>query len=83
MEPILYFCYRNVTKIISNFFQMKSKIRSTKLQPEYRESDSGRKIIPRLSISGVWLERCGFKAGDTVRIIVREELLIIQPVNVF
>ena len=54
-----------------------------KLQPEYRELDSGRKIIPRLTISGVWLEKYGFKARDTVEIIVRDELLIIQPLKVF
>lgn len=60
------------------------KPKRVKLQPEYRELETGRrKIIPRLTISGVWLEKYGFKAKDTVEIIVRDELLIIQPVKVF
>lgn len=53
-----------------------------KLQPKHRELSSGHKTVPWLSVSGVWLEELGFKVGDTVNIIVREKLLIIEPVEI-
>jgi len=53
--------------------------RKVKLQPKLRQLAYSEKIVPELKISGVWLEEIGFKAGDTVNITVREELLIIQP----
>ena len=53
--------------------------KKVKLQPKHRQLAYSTKIVPELKISGVWLEEIGFKAGDTVNITVREELLIIQP----
>lgn len=53
--------------------------KKVKLQPKLRQLAYSEKIVPELKISGVWLEDIGFKAGDTVNITVREELLIIQP----
>ena len=53
--------------------------KQVKLQPKYRSLSYGHKIVPELKISGVWLEQLGFKAGDTVRIIMQEHQLIIQP----
>lgn len=53
--------------------------RKVKLQPKLRQLSYSRKFVPELKISGVWLEKLGFKAGQTVDITVREELLIIQP----
>lgn len=50
-----------------------------KLQPKNRELSRGHKTVPWLSVSGVWLEEMGFKVGDTVNIIIREKLLIIEP----
>jgi len=55
--------------------------KQVKLQPRHRALSYGQKIVPELKISGVWLERLGFKAGESVSITVREELLIIQPVK--
>lgn len=55
--------------------------RKVKLQPKLRQLAYSEKIVPELKISGVWLEEIGFKAGDTVNITVREELLIIQPLK--
>jgi hypothetical protein len=52
-----------------------------KLQPKHRELSRGHKTVPWLSVSGVWLEELGFKVGDTVKIIIREKLLIIEPVE--
>ncbi len=50
-----------------------------KLQPKRRKLSGAQKIVPWLNISGVWLEELGFKAGDTVSIITREKLLVIEP----
>lgn len=52
-----------------------------KLQPRYRESSGGMQIVPWLTVSGVWLQELGFKAGETVRITTREKLLIIEPLE--
>lgn len=52
-----------------------------KLQPRYREASNGQQIVPWLTVSGIWLEELGFKVGDTVRIITREKLLIIEPLE--
>jgi hypothetical protein len=59
-----------------------TKTKQMKLQPKQRESSSGHKTVPWLSLSGVWLEELGFKVGDTVNIIIREKLLIIEPVEI-
>lgn len=66
---------------------MKSKtIRQVKLHSKYRASRS--KVwmssnkgseVPWLNVSGNWLAELGFNIGDTVRIIAREQLLIIEP----
>lgn len=53
-----------------------------KLQPKHRELTYGHKTVPWLSVSGIWLEELGFKVGDTVNIIIREKLLIIEPVEI-
>lgn len=55
--------------------------RKIKLQPKSRvsqESFTGFKSVPWLNVSGVWLEHAGFKAGDTVTIIVEPNQLIIK-----
>ena len=57
------------------------KHKQVKLQPRHRALSYGQKIVPELKISGVWLEQLGFKAGESVSITVREELLIIQPLK--
>ena len=41
----------------------------------------GNKVSPQLRISGSYLEENGFKIQEQVEIIVREELLIIQPLK--
>ena len=59
----------------------KTANKQIKLQPRYRESSCGLQIVPWLTVSGVWLQELGFKVGDTVQIITREKLLIIQPLG--
>ena len=50
-----------------------------KLQPKIRSLSFGQKVVPELKMSGVWLEKQGFLAGQNVTITIRKELLIIQP----
>lgn len=52
--------------------------KQVKLQSKYRKLSYGHKTVPCLSVSGVWLAKLGFKVGDTVRILTREKLLIIE-----
>lgn len=44
-------------------------------------SVTGNKEVPWLNVSGVWLEELGFHIGDTIRIIARDKLLIIEPLE--
>ena len=53
--------------------------RKVKLQPKLRQLAYSEKVVPELKISGIWLEKIGFKAGETVNITVREKQLIIEP----
>jgi hypothetical protein len=53
--------------------------KTIKLQPKLRQLANSTKIVPELKISGVWLEKIGFKAGATVDITAREKQLIIEP----
>ena len=63
----------------NNNFMAGKTIKQIKLQPKHRALSWGSyKIVPWLSISGVWLEQNGFKAGDTVTITVEQNQLIIK-----
>lgn len=58
----------------------KTSIRQLKLQRKYqpRQTErSGSKEVPWLNLSGLWLERAGFKAGDRVEIRVMNHQLVI------
>jgi hypothetical protein len=60
---------------------MSTKRRIT-LHSRYQERAYGaEKEVPWLNVSGLWLEKLGFKAGDKVEITMREKLLIIQPIE--
>lgn len=55
-------------------------IKRIKLQPKHRALAWGNyKVVPWLTISGVWLEQNGFKIGGTVIITIEENQLIIKP----
>ena len=56
----------------------KNITRTTRLTPEKRKDD---KVAPQLRISGSYLEENGFKIDEIVEILIREDLLIIQPVK--
>lgn len=57
------------------------KDKQIKLQPKHRVLTNSEKIVPELKLSGVWLEKSGFKAGEMVNVTVREGLLIIQTIE--
>jgi toxic protein SymE len=56
--------------------------RQVKLHTKYRPLTGNRwpdyRQVPWLNVSGVWLERAGFRAGDAVEITVAENQLIIK-----
>jgi len=52
-----------------------------KLQSRVRVSRkhfSGYKTVPWLNLSGVWLERNGFNAGDSVEVSISNRQLVIK-----
>ena len=56
--------------------------RKVKLHSKYRDLAAGRwpsyRQVPWLNVSGVWLERAGFHAGDQVEITVTKNQLVIK-----
>lgn len=46
-----------------------------------RASCTGLKQVPWLNVSGAWLERAGFGVGARVEITVRENELVIKPLD--
>ena len=49
--------------------------RNLKIQGHYRHN----KEVPELRLTGVWMERLGFRIGERVSVTMRERLLIIEP----
>lgn len=54
----------------------KAPSRQIKVYSKYRSD----KVVPELRLMGVWLEACGFKIGDLVKITVKNQELIIKPI---
>lgn len=64
---------------VKNSFMAEKTTKTIKVQPKHRQLSFGNyKIVPWLTISGVWLEQNGFKAGDTVIITVEQNQLTIK-----
>lgn len=58
--------------------------KTVKLQGKLRVSQkhlSRSKLVPWLTLSGVWLQRNGFNIGDKLRVVPREKLLLIEVVE--
>ena len=67
-------------KMAKNNFMAEKTTKTIKLQPKHRALSWGNyKVVPWLTISGVWLEQNGFKIGGTVIITIEENQLIIKP----
>ena len=58
----------------------KKESRQLKIYSLNRASDN--KEVPQLRISGIWIEKLGFKVGDTINVTTRDRLLIIEPLKV-
>jgi toxic protein SymE len=59
----------------------KHKAKQVKLQPKYRSLTYGQKTVPELKLSGVWLEKLGFRPGEKVNIAIKENQLIITTIK--
>ena len=58
--------------------------RKVKLYSQSRpshQSSTGLKQVPWLNVSGLWLEKAGFNIGLQVQIIVRDQELVIKPID--
>lgn len=55
----------------------KQEARRIKVYSKYRSD----KVVPELRLIGRWLEASGFKIGDTVKITVKDQELIIKPLS--
>ena len=54
----------------------KKESRQLKIYSLSRSSDN--KEVPQLRISGIWIEKLGFKVGDIINVTTRDRLLIIE-----
>jgi antitoxin component of MazEF toxin-antitoxin module len=66
-------------KAKNNFDMEKHTSRQLKIYALHRSCDH--REVPELRLSGVWVEQLGFKVGQTVNVIVRDRLLIIEPLE--
>lgn len=55
--------------------------RKLKIQPKYRllATSYRDRIVPELRLSGVWLERSGFRVGEQVQVTIKDQEIIIKP----
>ncbi len=52
---------------IKIFFMAASKPKKVKLQPKHRALVYGQKVVPWLSVSGIWLAQAGFHSSQSLR----------------
>lgn len=55
--------------------------RKLKVYPKYRplaSSYTGR-MVPELRLCGLWLEQSGFKIGEQVQVVIKNQEIIIKP----
>jgi Toxin SymE, type I toxin-antitoxin system len=55
--------------------------RKMTIQPRISPRVYQNKTVPEITLKGIWLEAVGFKAGAKVVIEVRENELIIKPLE--
>lgn len=51
--------------------------RKLKVYNSYRSSD--KKAVPELRLIGHWLEQSGFKIGEQMQVIIKDQEIIIKP----
>ncbi|MFC3196329.1 SymE family type I addiction module toxin [Parapedobacter deserti] len=77
---------RQVCRILKFLLLAKKNNKQVKVQAKYRPSQSRcvgatGKDVPWLNLSGVWLSEAGFNIGDTVRVVWRSGLLLIERIE--
>jgi len=59
--------------------------RKLKVYSKYRSrslvSSRSAQIVPELRLCGVWLERSGFKVGEQVQVTIKDQEIIIKPMQ--
>jgi toxic protein SymE len=55
--------------------------RKLKVHPKYRQLAYSEKFVPELRLCGIWLEQSGFKIGEQVQIIIKDQEITIKPVS--
>ena len=53
--------------------------RTLKIYSLYRQDR--KEAVPEVRLSGVWLNKIGFRIGDKVNITTREKLIVIQTIK--
>lgn len=57
--------------------------RKLKIYPKHRPlscSSFGR-VVPKLRLCGKWLEQSGFRIGDQVQVSIKDQEIIIKPMQ--
>ncbi len=39
--------------------------------------------VPKLSLSGLWLQKAGFSIGDYAELLIRRDLIVVTPIESF
>lgn len=55
--------------------------RKLKVHPKYRQLTYGQKYVPELRLCGLWLEQSGFKIGEQVQVVIKDQEIIIKPIS--
>jgi hypothetical protein len=53
--------------------------RKLKIYHSFRSSD--KKAVPELRLIGQWLEHSGFKIGEQVQVVIKDQEITIKPIS--
>lgn len=58
------------------------KERQVKLHPKYSPRiATNDKIVPWLTLSGLWLEKAGFNIGDVMAVTVKDDRIVVKRIR--
>jgi cell division inhibitor SulA len=55
--------------------------RKLKIYPKYRQLAYSEKLVPELRLCGEWLRRSGFRIGEQVQVTIKDQEIIIKPIQ--
>jgi toxic protein SymE len=55
--------------------------RKLKVYPKHRQLAHSQKFVPELRLCGQWLERSGFRIGERVQVTIKDQEIIIKPMQ--